>query len=302
MPAIIASPTTTLPGSSCSRSSAAVGSRSAEPADRCLGAGRGRPQQPLAHYLELARKADRQGSARTFSTRSSTPSLCSTGCSPATRSGRVFNNMRAALFGRLSIASAGSRKRANRCRLPCSAPRSSAGSALLNDSDIIASCRSRFDKFPPGSQRLPPDLRPAVFAVVGRYADQPDLGKTASAGLEDDEHGRERQIYYEALGQRDRSAPDCALPRACAKRRIAGQPRERASRLLRALRRTSRSGLGFRAGAHEGAPRETGRPWESTASLPVFSIFFRPEGRPNSRALRENESAVLRPLGRESGR
>src|SRR5881409_439390 len=41
----------------------------------------------------------------------------------------------------------------------------------LDDPKIIAGCRERFAKYLTSPQSLAPDLRPAVFAVAGRYAD-----------------------------------------------------------------------------------------------------------------------------------
>src|SRR2546421_4646314 len=42
----------------------------------------------------------------------------------------------------------------------------------LNDQQIVADCRARFTKYLADSSFLPSDLRPAVFAVLGRYADK----------------------------------------------------------------------------------------------------------------------------------
>ena len=42
----------------------------------------------------------------------------------------------------------------------------------LDDKEIVAGCRERFQKFLADPNRLAPDLRPSVLAVVGRYADE----------------------------------------------------------------------------------------------------------------------------------
>ena len=72
------------------------------------------------------------------------------------------------------------------------------GLGLLNDSDIIASCRSRFDKFLDEPSALPPDLRPAVFSVVGRYADAQTWEKLHKLGVKTTST-EEKGNFYEAL-------------------------------------------------------------------------------------------------------
>jgi len=73
------------------------------------------------------------------------------------------------------------------------------GLGLLNDSDIIAGCRSRFDGFLSDPKTVPPDLRPTIFAVVGRYADSGTWKKIHELGLKTTST-EEKQYYYEALG------------------------------------------------------------------------------------------------------
>jgi aminopeptidase N len=73
------------------------------------------------------------------------------------------------------------------------------GLGLLNDSDIIAGCRSRFDRFVSDPTTVPPDLRPTIFAVVGRYADSGTWEKLHKLGLKTTST-EEKQYYYEALG------------------------------------------------------------------------------------------------------
>ncbi len=72
------------------------------------------------------------------------------------------------------------------------------GLGILNDSDIIANCRSRFDKFSKDATAIPPDLRPAVFSVVGRYADNQTWEKLHKLGLKTDSI-EEKGYYYDAL-------------------------------------------------------------------------------------------------------
>jgi aminopeptidase N len=72
------------------------------------------------------------------------------------------------------------------------------GLALLNDSDIIAGCRSRFDQFLADPAAIPPDLRPDILSVVGRYADSQTWEKLHQLGLKTTST-EEKQQYYEAL-------------------------------------------------------------------------------------------------------
>ncbi|MEO6873017.1 MAG: M1 family metallopeptidase [Chthoniobacterales bacterium] len=72
------------------------------------------------------------------------------------------------------------------------------GLGKLNDSDIVASCRSRFDKFLKDPNAIPPDLRPAVFSVVGRYADNQTWEKLHRLGMKTDSI-EEKGYYYDAL-------------------------------------------------------------------------------------------------------
>jgi aminopeptidase N len=73
------------------------------------------------------------------------------------------------------------------------------GLGLLNDSDIVAGCRSRFDQFASDPGAIPPDLRPDVLRVVGRYADSQAWEKLHRLGLKTTSI-EEKQFYYEALG------------------------------------------------------------------------------------------------------
>jgi aminopeptidase N len=68
----------------------------------------------------------------------------------------------------------------------------------LSDPKIIAGCRERFGKYLTSSGSLAPDLRPPVFAVVGRYADEKTWGKLHALGLKTTSI-EEKQNYYDAL-------------------------------------------------------------------------------------------------------
>jgi aminopeptidase N len=72
------------------------------------------------------------------------------------------------------------------------------GLGVLNDSDIIAGCRSRFDAYLSDPAVVPPDLRPTIFAVVGRYADSSTWEKLHKLGLKT-ASTEEKQYLYEAL-------------------------------------------------------------------------------------------------------
>jgi aminopeptidase N len=73
------------------------------------------------------------------------------------------------------------------------------GLGLLNDSDVIVGCRSRFDGFPADPTTVPPDLRSTIFGVVGRYADLATWEKLHTLGLKTTST-EEKQYYYEAVG------------------------------------------------------------------------------------------------------
>jgi aminopeptidase N len=73
------------------------------------------------------------------------------------------------------------------------------GLGFLDDSDVITGCRSRFDHFLSDPAAIPPDLRPAILGVVGRYADSQTWEKLHRLGLKTTST-EEKQNYYEALG------------------------------------------------------------------------------------------------------
>jgi aminopeptidase N len=68
----------------------------------------------------------------------------------------------------------------------------------LNDPEIVAGCRERFEKYLANPASLAPDLRPAIFAIVGRYADEKTWTKLHKLGLKTTSI-EEKQNYYNAL-------------------------------------------------------------------------------------------------------
>ncbi|HEX7517273.1 MAG TPA: M1 family aminopeptidase, partial [Chthoniobacterales bacterium] len=68
----------------------------------------------------------------------------------------------------------------------------------LNDAEIIAGCRERFQNFLSDPKSLAPDLRPPVFAMVGRYADEATWNKLHELGGTTTSI-EEKQNYYDAL-------------------------------------------------------------------------------------------------------
>jgi aminopeptidase N len=70
----------------------------------------------------------------------------------------------------------------------------------LDDQEIIGGCRERFQKFLAGPASVPPDLRPSIFNVVGRYADDATWTKLRELGLTTTSI-EEKQNYYDALAR-----------------------------------------------------------------------------------------------------
>jgi aminopeptidase N len=68
----------------------------------------------------------------------------------------------------------------------------------LNDPKIVAGCREGFKAFLANPESLSPDLRPAVFSVVGRYADEQTWNELHQLGLKTTSI-EEKQNYYDAL-------------------------------------------------------------------------------------------------------
>jgi len=68
----------------------------------------------------------------------------------------------------------------------------------LNDPKIIVGCRERFKSFLVDPESLSPNLRRAVFSVVGRYADDSTWNEIHQLGLKTTSI-EEKQNYYDAL-------------------------------------------------------------------------------------------------------
>jgi aminopeptidase N len=68
----------------------------------------------------------------------------------------------------------------------------------LNDPEIFAGCRERFEKYLANPASLEPDLRPPVFAIIGRYADEKTWTKLHELGQKTTSI-EEKQNYYNAL-------------------------------------------------------------------------------------------------------
>ena len=82
---------------------------------------------------------------------------------------------------------------------------------MLNDSDVIAGCRARFDRFLSDPAAIPPDLRPDILGVVGRYADSQTWEKLHKLGLKTTST-EEKQYYYEALARAIDPQPRFSAP------------------------------------------------------------------------------------------
>ena len=70
----------------------------------------------------------------------------------------------------------------------------------LDDQAVIAGCRDRFGKYLTSPQSLAPDLRPPIFAVVGRSADEKTWDRLHELGLKTTSI-EEKQNYYNALAE-----------------------------------------------------------------------------------------------------
>ena len=68
----------------------------------------------------------------------------------------------------------------------------------LDDPKVVKNCRERFKAFLINPDSLAPDLRPAVFSVVGRYADESTWNELHQLGLKTTSI-EEKQNYYDAL-------------------------------------------------------------------------------------------------------
>jgi aminopeptidase N len=68
----------------------------------------------------------------------------------------------------------------------------------LNDPEVLAGCRERFQKYLAHPALLPPDLRAPVLVVVGRYADEKTWNKLHELGLKTTSI-EDKQNYYDAI-------------------------------------------------------------------------------------------------------
>ena len=68
----------------------------------------------------------------------------------------------------------------------------------LNEQEIVAGCKKRFEKFVVDPASLAPDLRASVFMVVGQNADEATWNKLHDLGLKTTSI-EEKQNYYDAL-------------------------------------------------------------------------------------------------------
>jgi aminopeptidase N len=68
----------------------------------------------------------------------------------------------------------------------------------FNDPEIVVGCREGFEKYLANPASLEPNLRPSVFGVVGRYADEKTWTKLHELGLKTTSI-EEKQNYYNAL-------------------------------------------------------------------------------------------------------
>ncbi len=109
------------------------------------------------------------------------------------------------------------------------------GLGVLNDSDVVAGCRTRFDGFLSDPASLSPDLRPTILAVVGRYADAATWEKLHQLGRQTTSI-EEKQNYYEALGN---AIDPTLLPRTMVIALTDELPTSRAALLLQFVARQS---------------------------------------------------------------
>ena len=68
----------------------------------------------------------------------------------------------------------------------------------LNDQEIVAGSRERFQNYLVDPASIAPDLRPSIFRVVGHYADEATWNKLHELGLKTTST-EEKQNYYNAL-------------------------------------------------------------------------------------------------------
>ncbi|PYK04687.1 MAG: aminopeptidase [Verrucomicrobia bacterium] len=68
----------------------------------------------------------------------------------------------------------------------------------LDDQEIVAGCRERFQKYIVDPASVAPDLRPSIFRIVGRYTGDASWNKLHELGLKTTST-EEKQNYYDAL-------------------------------------------------------------------------------------------------------
>jgi len=68
----------------------------------------------------------------------------------------------------------------------------------LDDPEVLAGCRDRFEKYLANAASLAPDLRGPVLAVIGRYADEKTWNQLHGLGLKTTSI-EDKQNYYNAL-------------------------------------------------------------------------------------------------------
>ena len=125
-------------------------------------------------------------------------SISSTACLPERTPANIPKFTLAQFCSAVSNRSAGNRNLSEPARI--GSLRASLISALgvLDDEEIVTGCRERFQKFLADPASIPPDLRPSIFAVVGRYADDAAWKKIHELGLKTTSI-EEKQNYYDAL-------------------------------------------------------------------------------------------------------
>ncbi len=161
----------------------------------------------------------------------------------------------------------------------------------LNDEEIVAGCRERFQKYLADPRSLAPDLRPPVFAVVGRYADEATWNKLHELGLKTTSI-EEKQNYYDALA----AAIDPKLAARTLKISLGDElPTSRAIYLVAKVARQSEhpgGGVAVRQSEHETAPREDRRARGEQLRAGSVHLLLRRRAHFGAGALREVRSSA----------
>ena len=166
----------------------------------------------------------------------------------------------------------------------------------LNDEEIIAGSRERFQKFLADPASLAPDLRAPVFAVVGRYADEATWNKLHELGMKTTSI-EEKQNYYDALA--------CALDPKLAARtleislgdELPTEPRDLSRGKSGAAKRASGRGVAVCESAHETTPREDRRARREQLRAGFVHLLLRRRAHFGAGALREVRSSADRREG-----